>query len=33
MPAEKGSVKNHTDVLIFHTDVCFRAKANIYDGR
>ena len=33
MPTEKGSVKNHTDVLIFHTDVCFRAKANIYDGR
>ena len=24
----KPGVKNHTDVLIFHTDVCFRAKAN-----
>ena len=26
-------VKNHTDVLIFHIDVCFGAKANTYDGR
>ena len=29
----KPGVKNHTDVLIFHTDVCFQTKANIYDGR
>jgi len=29
----ENSAKNHTDVLIFHIDVCFGAKANTYDGR
>ena len=29
----EDSVKNHTDVLIFHTAICFGAKANSCYGR
>ena len=29
----EDSVKNHVDTMIFYTAICFRAKANSFDGR
>jgi len=29
----EDSMKNCIDMPIFHTAICFRAKANSYDGR
>jgi hypothetical protein len=29
----RNSVKNNADAIIFHSAICFRAKANSYYGR